>query len=74
MHRLSTDFEQFFLVKNYEKETLFWPGRNAQNGLILHTFWVFGCADSNSTGFEAVHPDVSVLWTICMHYLGDCSS
>ena len=29
---------------------------------------VFGCANSNGTGFEAVHSDVSQLWAICMHY------
>ena len=35
---------------------------------------VLGHADSNGTGFEAVHSDVSELWAICMHYLGNCSS
>ena len=34
----------------------------------------FGCANSNATGFEAVHSDVSKLWAICMHYIGECSS
>ena len=49
MERLSSDFKQFFLVKNnflyfkeqmwlpnrkcYEKNKLFWPGRNAQNSI-----------------------------------------
>ena len=37
---------------------LFWPGRNAQNGLILHTIEVFGCTNSSGTGFDAVHSDV----------------
>ena len=30
---------------------------------------VFGCANSNSTGFEVVYSDVSEFWAICMHYL-----
>ena len=34
----------------------------------------FGCADSNGTGFEAVHSDVSELLATCMHYLGNYSS
>ena len=36
--------------------------------------WVFGCANSNGTGFEAAYSDVSELWAICRHYLGNCSS
>ena len=35
---------------------------------------VFGHADSSDTGFEAVHSDISELWAICMHYLGNYSS
>ena len=35
---------------------------------------VFGYVNSNGTGFEAVHSDVSELWAICMHYLQNCSS
>ena len=34
---------------------------------------VSGLADSNGTRLEAVHSDVSELWTICLHYLGKCS-
>ena len=34
----------------------------------------FGHANSKGTGFETVHSDVSKLWAICMHYLGNCSS
>ena len=30
---------------------------------------IFLCADSNGTGFEAVHSDVSELWAIFMHYI-----
>ena len=42
--------------------------------LETQCIWVFGCANSNDTGFEAVHSDVSELWAICMHYCGNCSS
>ena len=30
---------------------------------------VFGCADSNGTGFETVHSEVSELGALCMHIL-----
>ena len=52
--------EQIWLqnMKCYGKK-LFWPERNAQNGFILHAYEVIGCADSNDTGFETVHSDVS---------------
>ena len=33
----------------------------------------FGHVDSDGTGFDAVHSDVSELWAICMYYLGNCS-
>ena len=35
---------------------------------------VFESADPNGTGFEAVHSDISQLWAICVHYLGNYSS
>ena len=35
---------------------------------------VFGHANSNGTGFEVVYSDVSELWAVCMHYLGNCST
>ena len=57
-----------------KKNSLFLPGRNTQNGLILHAcnFWDMPIAMAQV--FEAVHSDVSELWAICMHYLGNCSS
>ena len=57
-----------------EKLSLFWPGINAHNGLILIHKEVLGCANSNGTGFEAVYSDVFELWAISIHYLWNCSS
>ena len=42
--------------------------------LDISDIYVFGCANSNGTSFEAVHSDVSMLWAKCMHYLGNCQS
>ena len=55
-----------------EENKLFCARNKFPKGLILHTCRFFGCADSNGTGFEPVHSNVSELWTISMHSLGNC--
>ena len=47
---------------------------NAHNGLIPTHKEIFGFANSNGIYFEAVHLDVSELWSVFMHYFGNGSS
>ena len=55
----------------WKKLILFSPGTNAANALILHACRLL---DLPGKGFEAVNSDVSELWAISIHYLGNCSS
>ena len=57
-----------------KKQTLFSPEKNTQNGLIVHACRFLDMPVFIGKGFEAVHLDVSNLWAIYMHYLGNYSS
>ena len=67
--------EQIWLpnIKYHEKNSIL-TRMKCSKGFDTLCIWVFGCANSNGTGFEAEHSDVSQLWIICMHYLGNYSS
>ena len=49
-------------------------GKKCSKWLDTQGMEVFRHADSNGTGFEAIYLEVSVLWVVCMHYLGNSSS
>ena len=68
--------EQIWLPnrKFYGKNKLCFDQEEMLQMAQFSTYLSFGHVNSNDKGFETIHSDVSQLWPICIHYLGNCSS